>query len=409
MIVVCLGHEWDSWLRRSNRILLGLCEKGLAEHVIFFERPLTFRNIYEYLTGRANHTVNERCRRLLRHGFMSRVNGRITVATAVIPAVFFRSRALQAVNEALRTVQHLLLLRSCRALKKSKDERVLLWLQRPEFNSRYIRRVAHWKVLYDCTEDYIELLKGEAPALWEKYKEDDTAITEKADLITTVSKEYAGIKARSNPNTHWVSNGVDYQAFVKAAGENGGRKERHNGNPVLAFIGILNHRHDLDLVLTLARRYPGAAMELVGPANSYVASKVAEEGIQNIRFIPGIAAGDIPRYLRWVDVCLSPLKHDYLNRTGSSMKIYQYLASGLPIVAYPVSDAEYFGDVIYLAEDRDKYVELVGVAMNEPPDDPRAALRKEYARENDWAVKVEKFRGLVLEIDRGDSVNPGFR
>ena len=87
-----------------------------------------------------------------------------------------------------------------------------------------------------------------------------------------------------------------------------------------------------------------------------------------------------------------------MNRTGSSMKIYQYLASGKPIVSYPVADAECFSDVIYLANDRNEYIELVGRSLNESLDDPKVALRKEYARQNDWGIKIEKFCKLISDL-----------
>lgn len=395
--IICFGHEWDSWLRRSNRILLGLCEKGYTELVIFFERPLTFRNIYEYFTGKANYTIKERCRRLFSRGLWCCVNDRVITITPIIPAVFFRWTVLQSINEMIRAAQHLLILKFLRIFKEAGDRKVLLWFQRPEFNSRYLKHFPHWKVLYDCTEDYIELLSNENPALLSKYKLDDAIITESADVITAVSIVVADKKAKVNPNTHWISNGVDFQAFTEAASQSKREKEDRK-KPVITFIGILNRRHDLDLILELAERYPECTIELISPNNNYVTAKITQQGISNIRFIPGIAAKNIPQYLQGIDVCLSLLRYDYLNRTGSSMKIYQYLASGKPIAAYPVSDAEYFSDVVYLADNRQMFVELVGIAMNEPPDDPKIALRKEYARRNDWQGKISEFRNLINSL-----------
>lgn len=396
MIIICFGSEWDSWLRRSNRILLGLCRSGLAEHVVFFEKPLTLRNIWEFFTGKANYTIEERSKRLFRKGPWSRVADNVTAVTPVIPAVFFRSPRLQAINEWIRTVQHLLFLKILQRKWKG-GARVLLWLQRPEFNSRYLKRIPHWKALYDCTEDYVELLGNENPALLGKYKKDDSIITENAHAITTVSREYASVKGKENPNTHWISNGVDFDEF-SGFGDNGGTGKGKGGRHVLSFLGILNRRHDLDLILELAESYPECVIELVGPANDYVALKAAEKAVSNIRFIPGIAAKDVPRYIRRVDVCLSLFKCDYLNRSCSSMKNYQYMAAGKPVVSYPVADSELFGDVIYLAKNRREYIELVGLALKEPGDDPKAVRRMEYARQNDWSVKVREFEDLLRNM-----------
>ncbi|MFQ5754095.1 MAG: hypothetical protein ACE5HI_19065, partial [bacterium] len=338
--------------------------------------------MYEYLTGKSNYTTGERCRRFLTNGPSSKVSNNITVVTTMIPCVFFNLPILQTISETIRTVQHILIFKFLQRFKRLKKDKVLLWLQRPEFNSRYIKHIPHWKIFYDCTEDYVELLKNENPTLLNKYKKDDTTITEKADMITTVSKEYAAIKVETNQNTHWISNGVDCRAFAETVTED--KEEKGDRMPVLCFIGILNSRHDLDLIIELAQNYPDCLIELVGHVNNYVSSEITKRDILNIQFIPGIPSEGIPLYLQGVSVCLSLFKHNYLNQTCSSMKIYQYLASGKPIVSYPVSDAEYFNDVIYLADNRRRYLELVSTAMNEPLDGPKVTLRKEYARRNDW-------------------------
>ncbi|MEE8574850.1 MAG: glycosyltransferase [Thermodesulfobacteriota bacterium] len=402
MNIVCFGNEWGSWVRRSNRILLGLHENKVVERVIFFERPLTFRNIFEYLTGKANFTVNERCRRLFKHGFLLEVSEGVTVVNTVIPAFFFGSGFLQSINEWIRSALQLFLLKRLKKSGVLNEEKLLLWFQRPEFNSRYIARIPHWKVLYDCTEDYLEQLKNETDVLFNKYKHDDAEITACADLITTVSKDFAALKVKSNPNTHWISNGVDYKEFVDLANDGEGRR----GVPVFALIGILNHRCDLDLITQLAATYPDAVIELVGSVNDYIVSKVRESGLTNVRFIPSVAASEIPAYLSRVDVCLSLYKDDYLNRSGSSMKIYQYLASGKPIVSYAVADAEYFSDAVYLAGDRKEYIKLVRVALDEPPDDPKVAFRREHARNNDWLLKTDEFCALIRGLAASDQPTP---
>ncbi|MBD3272265.1 MAG: hypothetical protein GF384_06990 [Elusimicrobia bacterium] len=399
MIIVCFGHEWSSWVRRANIILMGLCKKRVADKVIFFERPLTARNIYEYITGRANYTVKERCTKLFKKGLWRQETDEITVVTPIIPAVFFRLRFVQHINEKIRTLQHVFILNIILKRFKTANTRLLLWFQRIEFNSVYIRYIPrYWKIVYDCTEDYIELLKNEHPLLLEKYRKDDAVITEKADIITTVSREYAGIKATTNRNTQWISNGVDYNRFCNGGAIHDGTMQRKHG-PLLAFIGIVNKRHDIDVVLKLAQTYPYCSIELVGSVDSAIESMIKEKQIPNIRILPGLSLDEIPAYLQGVNVCLSFYKCDYLNSSGGSIKIYQYLASGKPIVAYPVADAEYFSDVIYLAQNRTAFIEMAGIALNESPKDARILKRKQYAQQNDWSYKIEKFsRILIAEL-----------
>lgn len=403
IVIICFGFEWDSWLRRSNRILLGLSEEKNIKSILFFERSLTLRNIFDYFRDKANFITVERCKRFFHSGPLVRINEKIYVGTTLIPFVYIRYKWTQIVNEKFRYLQHKILISYFYKKMNVQESRILLWFNRPEFNRVFLDKINCWKILYDCTEDYIELLSGEDEYLFNKHKVADEFITKRADIVTVAPTTVFEKKSKINPHTYFISNGVDYESFVSL--KNNGKK-MFLGNyqhPILGFIGILNDRHDLNALVEIASKHENWSIILIGHANKILKNIQSKNGLSNIYFIDGMPAKDIPACLSEFDVCLCPYKVTYLNNTGGSMKLYQYLASGKPIVSYEVAGAEYFKDVIYIAKDTQEFAAMVEKALEEPLNDPKVNKRKEYARQNDWKIKIEKFCGLIRDLAGEDS------
>lgn len=396
--IVCFGHEWDSWKRRSNRILSGLSQDPNVAYIIFFERPLTFRQIFSYLNNKASFTIKERCKRFFSRGQISKVAKKIYIITPIIPVVYLKVRWFQIANEKLRYYQQLFLYWLISRKLNLGREKVILWFNRPEFNSGFLMSIRHDKALYDCTEDYTELLKMEPPNLNSKFALEDELLTRKSSLVTVVTNDLYKNKMKINKNTYHISNGVDYKEFSEKSSNGQSECFRKQTKPFIGFVGIINYRHDLEILLEMALQHNGWSIMLIGHQSESVYWRIRTSELSNIHFLNGLCADELPLVINKFDVCLSLLKNNYLNSTGSSMKIYQYLASGKPIVAYPVSDAELFRDVIYLAENHDDYLKKTELALSEMPDDPKVSKRKEYAKANDWANKVKKFKKLVVPL-----------
>ena len=394
--IVCFGHEWDSWKRRSNRILGGLAKDPRIDHVIFFERPLTFKQIFLYLIKKASFTIKERCDRLFTHGQISKVAEKIYAITPIIPAAYLKVRWIQIVNEKLRYHQQLVLYWMILRKINLTKQKIILWFNRPEFNSGFLNSIRHDRVLYDCTEDYAELLKREPPYLSNKFAMEDEFLTKNSSLVTVVTNDLYKKKIGSNKKTYHISNGVDVSAFSEKVNKGESDYFEKYNKPIIGFVGIINDRHDVEALFEMASRHKEWSILLIGHKNESVYLRVMERGVSNIHFLTGISANELPLAINEFDVCLSLFKKVYLNSTSSSMKIYQYLASGKPIVAYPVSDAEYFADVIYLANDARDFTAMVEKALMESPEDPKVNKRKKYASQHDWGYKVDMFRDIIF-------------
>ena len=118
----------------------------------------------------------------------------------------------------------------------------------------------------------------------------------------------------------------------------------------------------------------------------------------NFHFLGEKNYKDVPLFTEKLDVLISFKKNDFTTAGGDSQKIYEYLATGKPIVTTPVPPAPRYKDVIYVAHDKVEFAEYLGKALEE--DDPEKRTRRmEIARENSWEkradVILEKVVGLL--------------
>jgi len=124
---------------------------------------------------------------------------------------------------------------------------------------------------------------------------------------------------------------------------------------IVVFVGLLKPYQGVDSLLEAVKllvndlHYTGAHFLIMGfPDEDKYATRAAEMGIGAFCTFTGkIDYKQLPRYLALGDVAVAPK----LSPTEGDGKIYNYLANGLPIVAYdrPASK-EILGDLAFYAE-----------------------------------------------------------
>lgn len=102
--------------------------------------------------------------------------------------------------------------------------------------------------------------------------------------------------------------------------------------PLLVYVGSLDSRLDVSALLTLARELPEATIALVGPlldGRHLDPLRMAA----NVEIHPPLGREEITGLVRAADAGLIPHVSSPLTRAMSPLKLYEYLAAGLPVVA----------------------------------------------------------------------------
>jgi glycosyltransferase involved in cell wall biosynthesis len=158
---------------------------------------------------------------------------------------------------------------------------------------------------------------------------------------------------------------------------------------------------DVDLIAELARRRRDWTFVLVGPVRTELGDLAR---LPNVRIIGERAYADLPRYLKRFDVCLNPYKNDGVARGASPLKLYEYLASGKPVVSTDMPEARLFPEVVDIARTPDEFIIKIDRAIR-IKDHNRRERQCEIAKENGWDsrfAQVENRVRAILENSEAD-------
>ncbi|MFE5292195.1 glycosyltransferase family 4 protein [Isoptericola sp. NPDC056618] len=252
---------------------------------------------------------------------------------------------------------------------------------------------------------------------------------------------WAADRAGEHPEkVHVLANGVDTGRIVPAADRCGGRRDlpdssrgrvhgrqgalhvgretsarrvRHDATAfTVLFVGTLKPWHGLDVLVDafagVRDRVPDARLLLVGdgPEREAVLARANALGIADaVEHAGAVAPSEVPALLHRADVAVAPYP-DLDDFYFSPLKVYEYLAAGLPVVASAVGelpDALEHGRAGVLVPPGDAAALADAVVALAHDGDRRAALgvraRDVAVERHDWSVVVRRalgFAGVAL-------------
>jgi glycosyltransferase involved in cell wall biosynthesis len=160
---------------------------------------------------------------------------------------------------------------------------------------------------------------------------------------------------------------------------------------------VHDERLDLDAIEALAGADSSWQIVLVGPIQPGDVDEARLARLPNVHLLGGKPLADLPAYLKGLDAALIPYKINELTRNIFPLKLYEYLAAGLPVVAAALPELAPFADRVGLAAAPAEYPRLVREALGTDSSEARAA-RSAFAAANSWDARVEEISDLVEEM-----------
>jgi teichuronic acid biosynthesis glycosyltransferase TuaH len=118
-----------------------------------------------------------------------------------------------------------------------------------------------------------------------------------------------------------INNGVDFEAFNKHAANT---SKNHN----CVYVGAIDYRFDLDLVISLANKYTNIVFDIYGPLSLHLPPALPH----NLNFKNSVAYEKLPLILSKYRMALMPFNNHAANISRSPMKLFEYLSIGLPVL-----------------------------------------------------------------------------
>jgi glycosyltransferase involved in cell wall biosynthesis len=166
--------------------------------------------------------------------------------------------------------------------------------------------------------------------------------------------------------------------------------------PRIVFTGaIVAVKLDIPLLVTLARARPSWSFALVGPIGpgepNMDVSALRREA--NIHLLGPRSYAQLPDVLRGADAGLIPYALNELTRSIFPMKVYEYLAAGLPVVATPLPALADVPEVA-TAPDAGGIAQLLERALAEDTPERRAA-RSRAAAAHSWERRLQEIATAI--------------
>jgi teichuronic acid biosynthesis glycosyltransferase TuaH len=345
-----LGNEWDKVWQREQELCSWMAEEN---SVIYVERlPALNRNLRLSLLG-----VAKRLRRWIKLPSISaRIEGLHFVKPLLIPYYF---KCLDNVNSLLLKYQ------IQRHTNKSNNSNFLIWISNPsKFALLTLQALPHpIAVIYQCDNRYDYKSGYDRQAL-----KVEREITLRADLVITPSKTIRYEKLKLNKNTYCIPHSANY-ALIDFAQEKANLADDSicmKDETKICYFGSFHNIFDFELLCQCADFYRKYEFILWGPITSEAINKLGQR--KNIKFAGYLPHGEAARKLCRCDVCVIPYIRNYFSMGVFPHKLFNYLASGRPVVASRLPDLEDFGAWIDLSDDRAEFMRLLAKAADRARD-----------------------------------------
>jgi glycosyltransferase involved in cell wall biosynthesis len=224
---------------------------------------------------------------------------------------------------------------------------------------------------------------------------------QKAEIVVSSSRRMLEWFARHGARRcERLRDGVDSEWLVADA-----HKPVQGTEPCIGYIGVLSRWINYQLLLDLARSKPSWKFIIAG--NLYRASLPdGFESLKNIKFIGRINSQQARQLLQLFDIGLAlylPGKND-----GDSMKLFEYLAAGVPVVSTRLHSSvnEDYAGLLEFGDNCGQFVEAIERVLNwdEHTRDSWNQRRLSFIKRNTWTVRAHEAMEWINQI-RGEGTH----
>jgi glycosyltransferase involved in cell wall biosynthesis len=212
-----------------------------------------------------------------------------------------------------------------------------------------------------------------------------------ADVALGVSSPLLDEIRPRRPDALYVPNGVEAERFLAPADPTSVPERLVQslelGRPVAGYAGAVARWLDIELLITLARARGDWDFFFVGEALDDSLSEFASSMPRNMIFVGRRPYAVIPSILSCFEVGLIPFRLVPEGLHASPIKMYEYLAAGLPVISTPIPECMSVPEVL-IAPNAEEFSGFLEVARRLRSSEDYRARARARAKGNDWSARV---------------------
>jgi glycosyltransferase involved in cell wall biosynthesis len=189
-----------------------------------------------------------------------------------------------------------------------------------------------------------------------------------------------------------IGNGVDEKLTEELSVAEPCRELAHLPRPRLGYIGVISKWFDFETVHALAKAFPAGSVILVGPVHGACPTLPG-----NVVLVGPRSHDRLAQVLRTFDIGLIPFRHNRAIDAVDPVKLYEYLAAGLPVVAAWSEELAGRVPLVYLYHRPDQAVALARTLIACSSDD-QIGQRMAFALGHTWRSKTDKMWSAISAL-----------
>jgi glycosyltransferase involved in cell wall biosynthesis len=274
--------------------------------------------------------------------------------------------------------------------------RPVLWTYTPH-SENLVGRLGESCVVYECVDEFAAS-RGLVRA--DVVREQERRLIASADMVIVTHENLYRSKAPLAKRIHLIPNAADVEHFARASDVSTpvAAELETLTRPIVGVIGTLQYWIDFDLIRYLAERRPTWSFVLIGPRGRLARTDKVEH-LANVHFMGRRPYADLPSFARGFNVCLNPYVMDDTALNCSPLKLYEYVASGRPVVSVDMPEARKFADVIGIGTSYEDVLTKLEDALGPDALDPTAvASRMRAAAAHSWTARLAEMEQALDDV-----------
>jgi glycosyltransferase involved in cell wall biosynthesis len=244
------------------------------------------------------------------------------------------------------------------------------------------------RVTFYATDDFTAhpAFQRYRPALDEAY----ARLARSGRAVCAVSQELLDRIAPTGPGLV-VPNGVDPAEWASPGAAPAWFEQLPR--PRVLYVGTLDRRIDIDCVTAAAEAVPDGTVVLMGGARDE-AHMGALAGRANVVLHDSVPRGELAAVVSAADAGIVPHARTRLTTAMSPLKVYEYLAAGLPVAAVDLPGLRGIDDRVLPADGPAEFRGAVQAALVLGKADEAARAR--VIAEHGWPARLDRILELAL-------------
>jgi len=242
------------------------------------------------------------------------------------------------------------------------------------------------KVIYDCIDNWDSSLGW----IWYKKEVEDEVIS-LVDFIT-VSAETLRERMQNltSKPIYLIPNAVNTRVFKK---DNCylTPKDLPTDKPIAIYVGAMwGEWFDWDLLYEIAKEF-NINLVLIGNCPQERLSELKK--YENIYYLGLKPQFELPAYLSQAKIALIPFKYDKITKYTNPLKVYEYLAMGLPVVATYMDELVGL-PYVFLSKTYEEFMDNFKKALDLKVN---YVYLRDFVENNSWSVRVKKLLEIIKD------------